>query len=370
MRARFDRDPDRARGPGGRGSRLGAGSDARADRDAGPHGHANADSDAHAGGDRGGRAQGEAAQAEGRAPRLCRLPARRPDRQLRPLAPGAQADAAVGHRRLRCRLPGLPRPPCAPRSRITTRSAASRRSRADPGAHHPGADRHARAAAPDRHAGAAAWTTAGSTSTTTTTRAAPRRPRRTTTRRRRRSRTSRRSSRPPTPAPVATPPPAAEPQLAVVKPSSDANLTVPALLLALALARPGAARRLRARRPPRPFRRLRPRLARGVLPRHRRVGRFRRLAASRTLVKLDHVQLAAPPGCEPEARRFFGELLGLAEVPKPAALAGRGGVWFERLHVGVDDSFAPARKAHPALRVDQRRARRAGRAPRCTPAPR
>ena len=68
-------------------------------------------------------------------------------------------------------------------------------------------------------------------------------------------------------------------------------------------------------------------------------------------MRLDHVQLAAPPGCEPEARRFYGELLGLVEVPKPAALAGRGGVWFDQLHIGVEQPFSPARKAHPALRV-------------------
>ncbi len=74
------------------------------------------------------------------------------------------------------------------------------------------------------------------------------------------------------------------------------------------------------------------------------------------IVGLDHVQLAAPPGCEPEARRFFGELLGLSEVPKPQSLASRGGVWFslgdQGLHVGVEDPFVPACKAHPALLVD------------------
>jgi catechol 2,3-dioxygenase-like lactoylglutathione lyase family enzyme len=69
-------------------------------------------------------------------------------------------------------------------------------------------------------------------------------------------------------------------------------------------------------------------------------------------VHLDHVQLAAPPGCEAEARRFFGELLGMREVEKPPALAARGGVWFEHLHIGVEESFRPARKAHPAFAVD------------------
>ena len=71
---------------------------------------------------------------------------------------------------------------------------------------------------------------------------------------------------------------------------------------------------------------------------------------------LDHVQVAAPPGCEAAARRFYGELLGLVEVEKPAALASRGGVWFAlgagaQLHVGVAEEFAPARKAHPGLRI-------------------
>ena len=70
---------------------------------------------------------------------------------------------------------------------------------------------------------------------------------------------------------------------------------------------------------------------------------------------LDHVQLAAPRGCEPAARRFYGGLLGLAELPKPEALATRGGVWFRcgahELHIGVSEDFVPAHKAHPAFRV-------------------
>lgn len=73
------------------------------------------------------------------------------------------------------------------------------------------------------------------------------------------------------------------------------------------------------------------------------------------LVGLDHVQIAAPRGCEAEARRFFGELLGLAEVEKPDRLRARGGVWFslgdQQLHIGIEDRFSPALKAHPALRV-------------------
>jgi catechol 2,3-dioxygenase-like lactoylglutathione lyase family enzyme len=73
-------------------------------------------------------------------------------------------------------------------------------------------------------------------------------------------------------------------------------------------------------------------------------------------VILDHVQLAAPPGCEPEAQRFFADLLGLEKLEKPEPLRSRGGVWFAllgggQLHVGVEEPFAPARKAHPAFRL-------------------
>jgi catechol 2,3-dioxygenase-like lactoylglutathione lyase family enzyme len=71
---------------------------------------------------------------------------------------------------------------------------------------------------------------------------------------------------------------------------------------------------------------------------------------------LDHVQLAMPRGGELEARDFYGRLLGLPELPKPAALAGRGGAWFalpdgRQLHLGVEEPFRPNRKAHPAFLV-------------------
>jgi catechol 2,3-dioxygenase-like lactoylglutathione lyase family enzyme len=70
---------------------------------------------------------------------------------------------------------------------------------------------------------------------------------------------------------------------------------------------------------------------------------------------LDHVQLACPAGGEDEARGFYGGLLGLKEIEKPEPLRARGGVWFEcgaqQLHLGVEDQFSPARKAHPALLV-------------------
>lgn len=74
-----------------------------------------------------------------------------------------------------------------------------------------------------------------------------------------------------------------------------------------------------------------------------------------TLLAIDHVQLAMPPGGEAQARAFYVAVLGLVEIAKPAELAARGGCWFERggvrVHLGVEPEFRPARKAHPAFRV-------------------
>jgi catechol 2,3-dioxygenase-like lactoylglutathione lyase family enzyme len=74
------------------------------------------------------------------------------------------------------------------------------------------------------------------------------------------------------------------------------------------------------------------------------------------ILGLHHVQLAVPVGSEPALRAFYGGVLGMTEVAKPAALAARGGAWFRsgaaELHLGVEAGFRPARKAHPALLVD------------------
>jgi catechol 2,3-dioxygenase-like lactoylglutathione lyase family enzyme len=70
----------------------------------------------------------------------------------------------------------------------------------------------------------------------------------------------------------------------------------------------------------------------------------------------DHVQVAIPRGGEADARAYYGAVLGMTEVAKPAVLAGRGGCWFTSgsavLHLGVEEPFVPARKAHPAFLVD------------------
>jgi catechol 2,3-dioxygenase-like lactoylglutathione lyase family enzyme/cold shock CspA family protein len=75
---------------------------------------------------------------------------------------------------------------------------------------------------------------------------------------------------------------------------------------------------------------------------------------------LHHVQLAVPPGSEERCRAFWGGVLGMVELDKPPALAARGGCWFRggdlEVHLGVEDPFAPARKAHPGILVDGLRA--------------
>ena len=74
------------------------------------------------------------------------------------------------------------------------------------------------------------------------------------------------------------------------------------------------------------------------------------------VVALDHVQIPIPVGGEDAVRRFYGDLLGLTEVPKPAPLAARGGCWFSgpgvAVHFGVEEQFQPWRKAHVALLVE------------------
>lgn len=74
------------------------------------------------------------------------------------------------------------------------------------------------------------------------------------------------------------------------------------------------------------------------------------------IIGIDHVQLAMPEGEEAAAQQFYEGVLGLRRVPKPPELQGRGGCWFEAsdvsIHLGVEDWFRPARKAHPALVVD------------------
>lgn len=71
---------------------------------------------------------------------------------------------------------------------------------------------------------------------------------------------------------------------------------------------------------------------------------------------IDHVQVATPPGADDAARAFYGGVLGLAEIPKPAPLNASGGLWFQtgstQLHIGGQAGFVAARKAHPAFVVE------------------
>lgn len=74
------------------------------------------------------------------------------------------------------------------------------------------------------------------------------------------------------------------------------------------------------------------------------------------MIAVDHVQLAMPVGQEDVAAAFYDGILGLSRMEKPSVLAARGGCWFSNggvtLHLGVEDPFVPAKKAHPALVVD------------------
>jgi catechol 2,3-dioxygenase-like lactoylglutathione lyase family enzyme len=79
------------------------------------------------------------------------------------------------------------------------------------------------------------------------------------------------------------------------------------------------------------------------------------MTATHRVERLDHVQLAMPPGGEDRATAFYEGLLGIPRVPKPPELEIRGGCWFERgglrVHLGAEEDFRPAKKAHPALAV-------------------
>lgn len=74
-----------------------------------------------------------------------------------------------------------------------------------------------------------------------------------------------------------------------------------------------------------------------------------------TVIAIDHVQLAIPPGGEPTARAFYRDVLGLTEVPKPETMRAQGGLWFQagpvQLHLGIEPDMRPSAKAHPAFVV-------------------
>ena len=79
------------------------------------------------------------------------------------------------------------------------------------------------------------------------------------------------------------------------------------------------------------------------------------MASGYLVERVDHVQLAMPAGAEARATEFYEGLLGIPRVSKPPELEVRGGCWFERralrVHLGVEEDFRPAKKAHPAFAV-------------------
>jgi catechol 2,3-dioxygenase-like lactoylglutathione lyase family enzyme len=84
----------------------------------------------------------------------------------------------------------------------------------------------------------------------------------------------------------------------------------------------------------------------------------------RLVTAIHHVQLAMPTGAEDSADAFYAGVLGMSRIPKPPELQRRGGCWFGgqgfEVHLGVEEPFAPARKAHPAFVVQDLEAARAG----------
>jgi catechol 2,3-dioxygenase-like lactoylglutathione lyase family enzyme len=78
------------------------------------------------------------------------------------------------------------------------------------------------------------------------------------------------------------------------------------------------------------------------------------------VIGLDHILIAIPEGTEQQARAFYCDLLGFTEVPKPAALDGRGGLWLQAgafvLHIGSERDFVPPKRAHPGFLVDDLKA--------------
>ncbi|MBO1909853.1 VOC family protein [Sporosarcina sp. 6E9] len=74
------------------------------------------------------------------------------------------------------------------------------------------------------------------------------------------------------------------------------------------------------------------------------------------LTGIDHIQMAAPKGSEDKARAFYGEILGMKEIPKPENLQASGGCWFQvgamEVHIGIQPDFTPAKKAHPGFTVN------------------
>jgi len=78
-------------------------------------------------------------------------------------------------------------------------------------------------------------------------------------------------------------------------------------------------------------------------------------AMNSRVARIDHIQIAAPEGCEAAARDFSGSVLGMKEIEKPPVLRARGGCWFEcgsqQVHIGVERDFKAAQKAHAAFAV-------------------
>jgi catechol 2,3-dioxygenase-like lactoylglutathione lyase family enzyme len=74
-----------------------------------------------------------------------------------------------------------------------------------------------------------------------------------------------------------------------------------------------------------------------------------------SVIGIDHVQIAVPPGSEAECRRFYLDVLGFAEIARPAATAGRSFLWVkagdQQVHFRADPDHRAAKLAHPGFLV-------------------
>ena len=74
-------------------------------------------------------------------------------------------------------------------------------------------------------------------------------------------------------------------------------------------------------------------------------------------VRLQHVSIPRPPGSEAQTRAFYGDLLGLPEIPAPNSLDAAEVLWFKlggdaELHCFREEPLADPSNRHLCLVVD------------------
>jgi catechol 2,3-dioxygenase-like lactoylglutathione lyase family enzyme len=69
------------------------------------------------------------------------------------------------------------------------------------------------------------------------------------------------------------------------------------------------------------------------------------------VLRLQHVAVTFPPGEDGSIRRFYGEVLGIPEMPVPPEVAHLGWIWFATTDPGVELHFVPDAVAPDPQRV-------------------